>query len=163
MFCCCLLSGNNKGFSSWSVNLESNPSSTECSGNTLSLHVCTGKWSCESAVCLSRTGLKDAEQRCVQHFNGGDKKWSDIFLTALQKRKNLIFTCMESERFSFSPRQFVSLKAKKTINSVGQNTATESNRRFSSSYHETLNKRQMQKIKKREGFKPIFKYMYAAA
>lgn len=166
LFCYCLLPGNNKGFSSWSVNVESNPSSTECNGNDLSLQVCTGKWSCESAVCLSRTGLKDAEQGYVQHFNGGNKKQSDIFLTALQKRKkNLIFTCMASERFSFSPRQFVSLKAKKTINSVGQNTATESNRRFPSSYHKRINNQTdvKNKNKKGGGFKPIFKYMYAAA
>jgi len=72
---------------------------------------------------------------------------------------------MASERFSFSPRQFVSLKAKKTINSVGQNTATESNRRFPSSYHKRINNQTdvKNKNKKGGGFKPIFKYMYAAA
>lgn len=116
----------------------------KCSENAVASCIGTGKWSWEAAVCLSSSEMRRMLSRDVYNILRGKKpvkEKSDPFLTALQKRKDkkLIFTCVAYERFSFSPRQFVSLKTKKTINNAGQNFATKSNR-FSSSYHVTFNK-----------------------
>lgn len=97
-------------------------------------------------LCVSSSEMRRMLSRDVHNSLMGKKRVKEksyTFLTASQKKKDkkLILTCVAYERFSFSPRQFVSLKTKKTINNAGQNFATKSNRRFSSSYRATFNKK----------------------
>jgi len=85
-------------------------------------------------LCVSSSEMRRMLSRVVYNILSGKKTLKeerDTFLTALQKRKDkkLVFICVAYKRISFSPRQLVSLKTKKT---AGQNFATKSNRRFSS-------------------------------
>lgn len=115
-----LLVWNDKGFSTWCVNLECDLASNAV-GISWPLATGTGRRSWEAAY-VSSCVIRRVLSRDVHVLKGG-KKWRrkvTLLWIASQKQDNeLIFSWVAYERFSLSPRQFVSLKTKKTINNAG--------------------------------------------